>query len=137
MNADESLRQFGLVPSDDALPRIRALLAGEADAERHGRPRQEDLALLCCVQLFSRGLPEDVLRIWDAKQSGFHLEATWISSFCVGGGHEATRLYLASQTGDAAASALKKLDECEQAGQFADFSPQVHLEHYRNYFGVT
>ena len=75
MNIDESIQRFGLVPSDEALPHIRVLLAQQADAERHGRLREEDLALLCCVQLFSRGQLEDVLRIWDAKQLGMDLGA--------------------------------------------------------------
>ena len=137
MDADESLRRFGLVPSDDALPEIRALLAREAADEREGRAREEDLALLCCVQLFSRGLLEDVLRIWDAKRSGMDLGAALDIQFLCGPGLEATKNYLASQQGEAAADALKYLAECEQAGDFEEFSPAEHLADYRHYFDVT
>jgi hypothetical protein len=137
MDAEASLRQFGLVPSDDALPHVRALLAQETAAEREGRPREEDLALLCCVQLFSRGLLEDVLRIWKAKSSGMDLGATVDIQLLCGAGLEATRSYLASQEGPAAADALEYLAECEQAGDFEDFSPAELLDDYRHYFDLT
>lgn len=134
MNITESLERFGLVPSDDDLPHIRALLAREAEAERKGTGREEDLALLCCVQLFSRGYLEDVLRIWDAKQSGFDLACYLDVEFLCGAGLEETKRFLASQPGAAAASALAYLEKCEQAGQFEEFTPQTHMEHYRTYF---
>lgn len=134
MNASESLKRFGLVPSDDALPHIRALLAQEADAERSGRDREEDLALLCCVQLFSRGVPEDVLRIWDAKQSGMDLGCFLDVQLLCGAGLDTTKHYLASRSDPASAAALAFLENCERAGDFADFSPQAHLETYQRYF---
>lgn len=76
MTTDDSIQRFGLVPAVAALPEIRGLLATEAEAERGGREREEDLALLCCVQLFARGLLEDVPRIWQAKRSGMDLGIT-------------------------------------------------------------
>jgi hypothetical protein len=135
MNVEASLARFGIVPGDEALPEIRALLAREADAERHGRPREEDLALLCSVQLFSRGLLEDVLRIWDAKQSGMDLGAYLDVQFLCGAGLEATKRYLADLDLPEAADALLYVTQCEQAGDFVGFSPSTHLEGYREYFG--
>jgi len=75
MKTQDCLQQFGLVPRSEDLPKIRDLLNQQADLERAGRggDREEDLALLCSVQLFSKGRDEDVLRIWDAKSSGFDL----------------------------------------------------------------
>jgi hypothetical protein len=136
MNVEESLRRFGLVPPDEALPVIRALLAEEADAERTGRPREDDLALLCCVQLFSRGLLEDVLRIWEAKRSGMDLGTYLDGQFLCGAGIEETKRYLAAQPGRAPAEALEYLEGCQRSGMFGEFSPAVHLESYREYFGV-
>jgi len=136
MRVEESLQRFGLTPDDDALPQIRALLAQEADAERRGSGREEDLALLCCVQLFSRGLLEDVLRIWDAKQSGMDLGCYLDVQFLCGAGLEETKNFLASQPESAATDALKYLESCEEAGNFANFSPQAHVETYRHYFGL-
>lgn len=138
MNVSESLQRFGLVPSDDDLPLIRALLADEATAEREGRgrDREEDLALLCCVQLFSRALDEDILRIWDAKQSGFDLGCYLDAQFLCGGGLSETKRFLANQPGEAAAHARHHLETCEAAGNFDQFSPKALLDRYRQYFGV-
>jgi hypothetical protein len=135
MNVEESLQRFGLVPPDEALPEIRALLAGEAEAERRGEGREEDLALLCCVQLFARGLLEDVLRIWNAKSAGMDLGAYLDVQLLCGAGLETTRKFLASQPGAVAAAALRRLVECERAGDFDGFSPAKQLARYRDYFG--
>jgi hypothetical protein len=137
MDTDESLRQFGLVPADESLPRIRALLEQEAAAEREGRRRTEDLALLCCVQLFSRGYPEDILRIWLAKMSGMDLGCMLDVQFLCGAGLDATKRFLSLQQGAAASAALKYIQECEAAGGFNGFTPAAHLEQYRHYFGVA
>lgn len=139
MNIDESLKRFGLVPPDSALAEIRALLAKEAELERLGRSRERegDLAVLCCVQLFSRGLLEDVLRIWNAKQSGFDLGSSLDIQFLCGAGLEETKRYLASSTEPAAAAALRRLIGSEEAGMFDGFTPQGHVDYYRQYFGLV
>jgi hypothetical protein len=137
MDVDHSLQEFGLVPTDDALPRVRELLASEAEAERSHRARVDDLALLCCVQLFSRGYLEDVLRIWDAKQSGFDLSCSLDVQLLCGAGLAETKGFLASQEDLRAASALNYITECESAGDFEGFSPASRLAIYRTYFGVT
>ncbi len=133
MTTEESLKRFGIVPSDESLPIIRDLLSQEAAAERAGRSREDDLALLCCVQLFSRGLLEDVLRIWDAKQSGFDLACSLDVQFLCGAGLQETKRYLASRAGADAAEALAYIQECELT-DFEDFSPARHLEYYKAYF---
>jgi hypothetical protein len=137
MTTTESLALHGLVPSDRSLPDIRRMLAEEAAFERAGHGRTEDLALLCCVQLFSRGLLEDVLRIWDAKCSGFDLASYLDIEFLCGAGLDATKRFLAADPSPRAAEARARIDECEACGQFDSFSPQRHLEHYRRYFGLA
>jgi len=134
MTAGESLQQFGLPPSDEALPRIRELLAAEAEAERCGRPREEDLALLCCVQLFSRALPEDILRIWDAKCASVDLGDYLDADLLCGGGLDAAKKFLAASSGAAAAAALAHLVGREKLGHFDGFSPDGSLRNYRRYF---
>jgi hypothetical protein len=134
MTVDESLQTFGLVPLDESLPAIRALLEREAEAERNGRDREEDLALLCCVQLFSRGLLEDVLLIWAAKRSGVDLGVYVDVEFLCGAGLETTRQFLASHGSPEATSALRYVEWCELAGAFSTFSPEEHLQRYRDYF---
>ena len=137
MTYQDCLKQFGLVPKDEDLPRIRELLAHEAECERKGSGREEDLALLCCVQLFSRGREEDIFRIWDAKSSGFDLFSYLDAQLLCGGGLPATKDFLRNQPGTAAKDALAHLEKCEAVGDFEEFSPAGHLEHYRAYFGVT
>ena len=136
MGTEESLERFGLVPADAVLPGIRSLLAEEADAERQGKCREEDLALLCCVQLFACGLLEDVLRIWDAKSAGMDLGCAIDVQLLCGAGLEKTKQFLESQTGHAPMAALNAICESESAGDFETFSPADHLAYYRRYFGV-
>jgi hypothetical protein len=133
----ESLKRFGVIPPDDGLSEIRNLLAQEAAAERHGKPREDDLALLCCVQLFSRGLLEDVLRIWDAKRSGMDLGCYLDVQFLCGAGLEETKRFLKTEPGSAASAALRYIEKCEQSGDFRDFSPASHLEQYKSYFRLS
>jgi len=136
MDTKDSLRQYGLVPKDGDLPRIRELLAREAERERKHEEREGDLALLCSVQLFSKGLDEDVLRVWDAKSSGFDLFSYLDAHLLCGKGLASTKEFLRKQGGKAAGDALVYLEQCEAAGDFEDFSPTAQLEHYRSYFGV-
>ena len=136
MNVEESLARFGLVPADEDLPQIREILAREAEAERTGTGRQDDLARLCCVQLFSRGMVEDILRIWDAKMSGFDMGSVVDVQFLCGAGLDATKRFLASQRDERAREALHYISECEEAGDFDGFSPEEHLQGNREYFGV-
>jgi hypothetical protein len=137
MTVDESLKLHGFVPDDATLPAIRKMLADEAANERAGNPREEDLALLCCVQLFSRGLMEDVLRIWEAKCSGMDLGGYLDVEFLCGAGLNETKRFLAEQPSQEAAQALAYINEWQVGGQFDDFSPQEHLEHYRRYFEIA
>ena len=138
MTVEESLARFGLVPAEEDLPQIREILAREAEAERTvgGRGREEDLALLCCVQLFSRGMAEDILRIWDAKMSGFDMGSVVDVQFLCGTGLDATKRFLSSQRDERAVEALSYISDCEEAGDFANFSPEAHLQGYREYFGA-
>lgn len=137
MNIEQSLSLFGLVPEDKSLPEIRTMLEKEAELERTGQQREDDLALLCCVQLFSRGNLEDVLRIWGAKRSGFDLGCYLDVQFLCGAGLEKTKTFLISQQSKEATEAFEYLMKCEQSGDFEEFSPENHLQRYREYFRVT
>jgi hypothetical protein len=88
------------------------------------------------VQLFARGLLEDVLLIWDAKSAGFDLGCLIDVQLLCGAGLQETKRFLASQPGPEAIAALDRIDECESAGDFEAFAPAEHLAHYREYFGV-
>lgn len=134
MTVEESLQRYGLVPSDGALPVIRDVLEREVDLERSGGDREQDLALLCCVQLFSRGLLDDVMRIWTAKAESMDLDSSIDVQLLCGAGLPETKRFLAAHREPAAADALRYLEKCEAAGDFRGFSPRDHLERYRRYF---
>lgn len=136
MTADESLAVYGLVPLDEALTAIRAMLAREAEigAGQAGEP-EDDLALLCCVQLFSRGLLEDVLRIWDAKSCGdMDLGTRLDVQLLCGAGLERTKAFLQQQPSAQARDALRYIVKCQEAGNFQGFDPARYLDFYRSYF---
>lgn len=134
MTYKESLIRFGLVPADTSLKEIRGLLAHEAQCERVGQQRQEDLALLCCVQLFSRAHLEDVLRIWEAKESSWDMHCYLDVQLLCGAGLEETKSFLISQSSPEAAAALEYILDCEDADDFEDFTPAKYLIKYHQYF---
>lgn len=136
MTTEESLKQFGLIPSDGSLTTIRRLLAHEVQLEREfrGCEREEDLALLCCVQLFSRGQLDDVLRIWSAKAAGMDLGVTIDVQLLCGAGLDATKAFLAQRDEISAGKALAYIEDCERTDDFEDFSPESQLQLYRAYF---
>ena len=145
---EESLARFGLAPKESDLPEIRAILDREAEIERNHysgdpekqkdeREREDDLALISCVQLFAWGSLEDVLRIWDAKQTSMDMACYLDVQFLCGSGLEKTKAYLATLTSENAAKALAYLIQCEEGGDFDDFTPAKRLERYRQYFGVV
>lgn len=136
MDVKESLQRFGLVPMDESLETIRAVLKHEADAERASMERADDLALLCCVQLFSRGLLEDVLRIWDAKESGWDMFRYLDGQLLCGAGLDQTKRFLEGQRHPEAARALTYLNDMEMSGDFDGFSPESYLEKFSRYFEV-
>ena len=70
MTSDEALLKFGLPASPQCRYEIRRLLAEEIEREKEGKSGEEMLRTLC-LQLFSLGVAEDTLLIWDAKQSSF------------------------------------------------------------------
>jgi hypothetical protein len=138
MNVEESLRRHGLRPDESSLPAIRQMLNEEAQAEREGRgrDREEDLALLCAVQLFSAGQVDDALLIWRAKQSGFDLGCYLGVQLLCGPGLSETKAALSERDESDAAEALAYIQKCEQAGDFDGFSREGLLNEYTAYFGV-
>ena len=136
MTYEEALKRFGL----PALPRdreeIRRLLSEETERERRGEAGKEMLRTLC-MQLFSLGVPEDSLLIWNAKESSFDASCGLDVQFLCGAGLEATKQFLSHSTTPGAPAALEYLKKCEHAGDFADWSPQKCLTDYRRYFGLN
>ena len=134
MTSDEALQKFGLPASSQHRDEIRRLLTEEIEREKRGESGEEMLRTLC-VQLFSLGVVEDALLIWDAKESSFDAHCGLDVQFLCGAGLPATREFLASLRIPSAAAALNYLTHCEQAGNFADCT-QTSIEQHCSYYGL-
>jgi len=135
MTSSEALQKFGLPALPHHRAEIRQILAEEIECEKRGEAGEEMLRTLC-LQLFSLGVAEDALLIWDAKQSSFDAGCGLDVQFLCGAGLPATREFLARSTAPSAAAALNYLIECEQTGDFADWTPQASIEQYQGYYGL-
>ncbi|MCX4386485.1 hypothetical protein OG777_06020 [Micromonospora peucetia] len=130
MDEDEWFRRHGLRPAD--LDLVRELLA-----ELSGQGWEADTLLmrLCCIQLFNAGLLDDVLRVWDAKESSFDAHCSIDVQLLCGAGLVETKTYLAAHPSPEAADALEWLLGCEETGDFEGFSvagrSEAYARHYR------
>jgi hypothetical protein len=134
MTSDEALQKFGLPSSTHHRDELRLLLAEEIERERRSESGEEVLRTLCS-QLFSLGVVEDALLIWEAKESSFDAHCGLDVQFLCGAGLDVTKDYLAKSKAESASAALEYLTECERAGDFADWTPEKTLSDYRRYFG--
>jgi hypothetical protein len=135
MTSNEALQKFGLPASPHFREEIRRLLAEEVERKRRGESGDEMLRTLC-LQLFSLAVAEDALLVWDAKQSSFDAGCGLDVQFLCGAGLAATKEYLAKSSTQSASAALKYLTECEQTGDFMDWTPQKTITDYRRYYGL-
>lgn len=133
MTSSEALQRFGLPASPQHHQEIRRCLVQEIERERTGTGGEELLKTLC-AQLFSLGVVEDALLIWEAKQSSFDAGCSLEIQLLCGAGLPATKEFLARSTAPTAAAALRELTECDQAGDFADWTPSLTIEQLREYY---
>jgi hypothetical protein len=135
MDEDESLRRYGLHPTEQNLVHVRDLLTEHARLER-GAQGEGDTALmkLCCVQLFHTGHLDDVLPIWNAKTASFDADCSIDIQLLCGPGLNETKAHLASSPSPHAAEALRRLLDSEHARDFDGFTPQQHSAWYTTYY---
>jgi hypothetical protein len=132
VNEDESLRRYGLRPSPADLPQIRKALLAEADLEQ--QDQDTELMKLCCVQLFNAGQLDDVLLIWQAKESSFDAHCSIDVQLLCGAGLAATKAHLEADGSPDAAHALEYLLGCEAAGNFDGFSVTEQARWWAEYY---
>jgi hypothetical protein len=131
MDEDELLRRYGLTPSESELDEIRELLARQAEL---GFDADTEVMKLCCVQLFNHGSPDDVLRIWQAKESGWDAHCSIDVQLLCGAGLAETKAFLAASSGELASQALEYIVACEAADDFEDFTVASRSAGYREYY---
>jgi hypothetical protein len=88
----------------------------------------------CCVQLFNAGSLNDVLGIWQAKESSWDAHWSIDAQLLCGAGLEQTKQHLAAEGAQDASHARDYLLQCEAAGDFADFSVENHSRWYSGYY---
>jgi hypothetical protein len=133
MTCKQALQTFGLPASPVYREQIRHLLAEEIEFAKRGEDGEEMLRILC-IQLFSLGVVEDALLIWEAKCANFDAGSSLDIQFLCGAGLQATRDFLAGSSAPAAVKALSCLNECEKTGDFEGFSPTAWITQYRKYY---
>jgi hypothetical protein len=117
MTYEEALRKFGLPALPQYRDEICQLLIEEIELAHEWEDREEMLWTLY-LQLFSVGMVEDALIIWEAKQSNFDAGCGLDIQFLCSAGLVKTKEYLEQSTDPSAPAALDYLTECEQIGDF-------------------
>jgi hypothetical protein len=135
VDEEMSLRRYGLRPSEGELDEIRQLLRAQTLLEREAQGDGDtELMRLCCVQLFNAGGLDDILTIWEAKESSWDAHCSIECQLLCGAGLERTKEHLASLGSDNAAAALAYLRGREADGSFTDFSVEVQSGWYTEYY---
>ncbi|MEV6598616.1 hypothetical protein AB0M36_17320 [Actinoplanes sp. NPDC051346] len=132
MDEDESLHRYGLRPSAADLHEIRDILRAQAQLIQD--EQNTELMKLCCVQLFNAGNLDDVLAIWQAKESSWDAHCALDVQLLCGAGLDAAKRHLAVDGSQAATDALRYLTECEAAGDFEEFSVDQQALWWAEYY---
>ncbi len=131
--ADEVIKLFGLIPSENNVGIIRKLLTEELNKENL---REHELLKTLCIQLFAIGCTEDVLLIWKAKIKDYDSMCYIESQLLYASGIKGVKAYLQGQESKDAKEAFEYIEKMEAMGEFEDFSREGQLEFYRGYYGV-
>jgi len=90
------------------------------------------LMRLLCAQLFSLGMVEDSLLVWQAKSCNFDTHCGIDVQFLCGAGLEPTKEFLRRGGSDDALDALDYIAKCES--DFAGFSVEGVLQQAREFY---
>ncbi len=135
MNIDEIIEKFGLMPEQEDINTIRDLLRDQIAKEtREQGSGDTEVMRLLCVQLFNFGNVEDISLIWDAKMTSMDAGIAIEVQLLCGIGIEQTKEYLLNCTYQWANKVFQYLIECEQSGDFLNFSKENQMDFYREYF---
>lgn len=135
MTSKEALQKYGFPALPGCRNAIRKLLTEEIERERREESDDGEMLRTLCVQLFSLGIVEDTLLIWEAKESSFDAHCGLDVQLLCGAGIVATKAYLEKSGESAASAALEYLISCEQAGDFDGWTPQTSIDEFRKYYG--
>ena len=112
-------------------PEVRRILKEQSDLERVGQGRGDtEQMLLCCVKLFSLGQPEDILLIWEAKESSGDADFAIDIQLMCGRGLEYTLRFLETSASETAKKALGRIQEYIDGGFFRGFTPDEYMNYW-------
>lgn len=135
MDEYESLRRYGLHPVGTDLDEVRELLRDRTLLERRSQGAGDtELMKLCCVQLFHTGVIDDVLLIWSAKTASMDAACSIDVQLLCGRGLTETKAYLSLLRTPEAEAALRRLLECEEAGDFEGFRVEEYSAYCTDYY---
>ena len=134
-SVDDALRRFGLPAKATDRSRIIADLQEQIRLEVDEEGDQSLMRVLC-AQLFSLGVVEDSLVIWNAKSSNFDTCLGIDVQFLCGAGLEETKQFLETAATDASLRALKYITECETSGDFDRYPLKRVLDETKAFYGV-
>jgi hypothetical protein len=132
---EAALGRFGLPANpcdrDELIRLLRQELQREEDEEG-----DQFLMRLVCAQLFSIGLVEDTLIIWEAKSCCFDTLLSIDVQFLCGAGLDRTKDFLRELNTDSALEALDYVKKCEAGGDFTGFSVEQQLAETKEFYRV-
>ena len=135
MTVDELLERFELALPAEELPEVRRLLSEEVKKESAEQGQGDtELMKLLCVYLFANRDPGDSLAVWRAKTASMDADGSIEIQLLCGGGLDETKAYLASQNESDATAALRRIETCEQSGDFEGFSFDEQFGFYTEYY---
>ncbi|MFE4631546.1 hypothetical protein [Streptomyces mirabilis] len=135
MDEDECIHRYGLHPVSADLHEVRQLLGVQIRLEQQAQGDGDtELMKLCSVQLFNAGSLDDVLLIWKAKTASMDADCSIDIQLLCGSGLARTKAHLLHQRLPEAEAALQRLLDCDQAGDFEDFSVEGHSAQYAAYY---
>lgn len=137
MTVESHLHFYGLYVDEEAASHIRQILEEQTLLETASQGSGDtELMKLCCEQLFNLAHKEDVKLIWRAKTSSMDADCSIDVHLLCGRGLEETIVYLESQIGESAKSALKRILEYRNLGFFEAFSVKEYMQECDEYYRV-
>lgn len=127
------LDQFGLVPQEENLNKIRHILSEEIGKEKKAQGNSE-LINLCCIQLFSKKHYEDIFLIWAAKVASFDTQLAIDVQLLCSNGIVATKNYLRESKHELAAQIFQSIIAAEALDDFLKFSYEATMNSYAYYY---
>ena len=131
-----ALGRFGLpakpADRDAIIAELREQIRREDDEEG-----DQFLMGLLCAQLFSLGVVEDSLLVWEAKSCNFDTHLGIDVQYLCGAGLPETKAFLEATGTDDSRAALDYIVSCETGGTLRSFSVEAVLREAKEFYDLS